>query len=74
MEWLTRVLVLLSIPLLLGANDPVGSASEAAKRQLLGKWIVRSVQRDGEPNKAQAGREVGDVIEIKEGVGGIGFG
>ena len=33
-------------------------------QRLTGKWIVRSVKRDGEPNQAQVGQQVGDIITI----------
>ena len=52
-----------------GANSPM---HEKLQRQ----WIVRSVRRDGAPNAAQIGQQVGDVITIKKDdlLGGIAFG
>ena len=74
MTRLPLVVVLLTTPLLLAADEPAGVIQERAKSPLLGKWIVRSVERDGKPTLAQIGREVGDIISIKEGDGGIGLG
>ena len=54
-----------------GGNKKVlGKAlsKETAKAfvKLKGKWIVRSVQRDGKPNAAQIGQKIGDIITIRK--------
>ena len=47
------------------ASSPAFSKETAkAFGKLKGKWIVRSVQRDGKPNAAQIGQKTGDIITI----------
>jgi hypothetical protein len=53
------------------ATDDAESPDYAA---LDGKWIVRFVKRDGKPNAAQIGQNIGDVITIKKDADQIGFG
>ena len=53
-------------PLLIAADKVEKQNATADRAQLLGKWIVRSVQRDGKPTAAQIGREVGDIITFKK--------
>ena len=58
-------LVLLSpaaLPAAAAKPKPVIPASE---KQLIDKWIVRSVQLDGKPTPAQIGQKTGDIIDIK---------
>jgi hypothetical protein len=59
-------LVLCVTPFLVAADKVEEKAAAGNRAQLLGKWIVRSVQRDGKPTPAQIGREVGDVITFKK--------
>lgn len=42
--------------------------------ELQGKWIVRFVKRDGKPNAAQIGQEIGDIITVKKDGDQFGFG
>lgn len=74
MHFLATMAVLAATPHLLADAPQAGLPPIKANEPLLGKWIVRSVQKDGKPTQAQVGRKVGDIIDIKVGVGGIGFG
>lgn len=50
------------------------AATDPARKALQGKWIVRHVERDGDPNAAQIGQKVGDVITIELDGAQLGFG
>ena len=64
--------LLLLIPLLIAAEKVDRPSSATDRKALLDKWIVRHVEQDGSLIPAQVGRQVGDIITIKEGpAGGI---
>lgn len=48
--------------------------AKAPEAPLLGKWIVRAIQRDGVASGAQIGQKVGDVITIRKDGNHVDFG
>ena len=46
-------------------RQTLGDSPKGDLKKLLGKWIVRFVERNGSPNAGQIGQQVGDVITIK---------
>lgn len=54
------------------AGEAVAESGDKARLQ--GKWIVRFVKRDGKPNAAQIGQQLGDIITIKNDGQQLGFG
>ena len=65
MKRLVYCCVLVLVPLIASA-EPAEKETSGDRAKLHGKWIVRSVQRDGKPTVAQMGRKVGDIITIKK--------
>ena len=58
-----------------GGNTRAPDQQEVRDRvELEGKWIVRFVKRDGQPNAAQIGQQMGDIITIKKDGNRLGFG
>jgi hypothetical protein len=47
---------------------------DPAQEALKGQWIVRFVKRDGLPNAAQIGQQIGDIISIEQDGNQLGFG
>lgn len=47
-------------------SQELDSMNEMDLAKFQSKWIVTSVERDGEVIKAQFGQQVGDVIDFKE--------
>jgi hypothetical protein len=62
------------VQLRLGVARPTGGTAretgdlqdEGDLGELQGKWIVRFVKRDGTPNAAQIGQQLGDIITVKK--------
>jgi len=64
MRRMPAVCLIVATAFLMGANTKKPQ-TDSDKQQIIGKWEVVSVQRDGKPQHGQVGREKGDVITIR---------